>query len=165
MRFCNTLLQKVLESEPQPKADATARLTDSTPSRHSTIQKVVAPATATDYAVRPTIGACRIGLSSATVRAIPVATPFPQVATHIVNAQLVGRLGGYGVSLVTAIVVIPSHITNLVAATVFVALAHVTTPSSIFPFCFSGQAEVFAGEGIQFGDKLLAIVPRHLLYR
>ena len=49
-------------------------------------------------------------MSSATVRAIPVATPFPQVATHIVNAQLVGRLGGYGVSLVTTVIIIPSHV-------------------------------------------------------
>ena len=52
-----------------------------------------------------------------------------------------------------------------VATAIFVATAKVATASGELPFGFGGQAEGFAGEGIQFGDKLLTIVPRNLLNR
>ena len=133
--------------------------------RHAAAPRVVEPATATVHAGRPTIRTCGIVLRRTAITAIPITTPFPHVATHIVDAQLVGRLGGYGMGLVGVIVITPCHISEGVAAAIFVATAIVATASGELPFGFSGQAEVLAGEGIQFGDKLLAIFPRNIIHR
>ena len=86
--------------------------------RHATGILATAPATATAHARRPTIRSGRIGLRFACVitATIPIITPFVHVATHIVDAQLVGRLGGYGVSLVTTVIIIPSHVAEAESA-------------------------------------------------
>ena len=133
--------------------------------RHAAEPRAEVPATATDHAVRPTIRTCGIVLRRTAVSTFPIATPFPYVATHIVDAQLVGRLGGYGVSLVATVIIIPSHVAEGVAATILIAAAIVATTCGELPFRLGGEAEVFTGKGIQFANKSLAIFPRNFFYR
>ena len=49
--------------------------------------RVVVPATSAHYAVRATSGACRICRVCTAIIAIPVCTPFPNVAMHIVETE------------------------------------------------------------------------------
>ena len=160
-----SLQKERLTSEGKAQADvAMDRRVVAVTIRHTAAPRVDEPATATDHAARPTIRTCRIVLRGAAVIVIPIATPFPHVATHIVDAQLVGRLGGNGVGLVATVIIIPSHVAEGVAATILIASALVATASGKLPFRLGGQAEVLAGEGIQFGDKLLAIFPRNIIH-
>ena len=153
------------EGEAQAEGDVAIRRGVVDTNRNTTVPRTVAPATATDHAVRPSIRTGGIVLRRTAITAIPVATPFPYVATHIVDAQLVGRLGGNGVSFRGTVIIIPSHIINRVAATIFVAPTLIATASGELPFGFGRQAEVLAGEGIQFANKGLTIFPRNVLYR
>ena len=67
--------------------------------RHAAFHREAEPATATEHAVRSSIGIGGIGLRCACVTTRPIIiTPFEHVAAHIVDAQLVGRLGGYRAS-------------------------------------------------------------------
>ena len=162
-----SLQKERLTSEGKAQAEdvATERRVAVETIRHAAVPRAVVPATATAHAVRPTIRTCGIVLRRTAVSTFPIATPFPYVATHIVDAQLVGRLGGYGVSLVATVIIIPSHVAEGVAATILIAAAIVATTCGELPFRLGGQAEGFAGEGIQFGDKRLAIFPRNIFYR
>ena len=85
------------EGKAQAEVAATARRVVAATKRHAAAPRDAEPATATVHAVRPTIRTCWIVLRGTAITAIPVATPFPHVATHIVDAQLVGRLGSNGV--------------------------------------------------------------------
>ena len=86
------------EGKAQAEVVATARRAAPDTNRHAAAPRAVEPATASVHAVRRTIRTCGIVLKRTAVPAIPITTPFPHVATHIVDAQLVGRLGGYRVS-------------------------------------------------------------------
>ena len=106
------------EGKAQAEAAATARRVVEATIRHAAVPRVVDPATATVHEDRPSIETCGIVLRRTAITVKPVATQFPHVAAHIVDAQLVGRLGGYGVNLVATVITIPSHIINRVAATI-----------------------------------------------
>ena len=162
-----SLQKERLTSEGKAQAEglATVRRVVVVTIRHAAVPREVVPATATVHAVRPTIRTCGIVLRRTAVSTFPIATPFPYVATHIVDAQLVRRLGGYGVGLVATVIIIPSHIINRVAATILIAAAIVATTCGELPFRLGGQAEVLAGKGIQFGDERLAIFPRNIIHR
>ena len=60
---------------------------------------------------------------------------------------------------------VPCHITNSGGTAIFVGFALVTTPCCIFPFSLGGEAEILAGEDIEFFDKSLTIIPRYLYNR
>ena len=153
------------EGKAQAEVVVTVRRVAAGTIRHAAAPRVAVPATATVHAVRPTIRTCGIVLRRTAVSTFPIATPFPYVATHIVDSQLVGCLGGYGVGLVATVIIIPSHVAEGVAATILIAAAIVATTCGELPFRLGGQAEVLAGEGVQFANKGLAIFPRNIFYR
>ena len=90
-------------------------------------------------------------------------TPLPYVATHIIYTQFVGLLCTNGMSRITAIIVIPSNIRKIIAATILIPSAFVATTGSIFPFGFGGKTERFAGYMVQLADKFLTVVPTNAL--
>ena len=57
---------------------------------HAAAPVVGVPRAAPENAVSTCGSSLRIGLAAAAVIPIPVATPLPHVAAHIVNAQFVG---------------------------------------------------------------------------
>lgn len=65
---------------------------------------------------------------------------------------------------VAAVVVIPCHVTNVVATAVFVVAAVVATARSKLPFSLGGQTEVATCVAVKAIDKCLAVVPTHLFY-
>ena len=161
-----SLQKERLTSEGKAQAEVadTARRAAAETIRHAAFPREVDPATATAHAARPTIRTCGIVLRRTAVSTFPIATPFPYVAGHIVDAQLVGRLGGYRVGLVGTVIIIPSHVAEGVAATILIASALVATTCGELPFCLGGQAKVLAGEGVQFANKGLAIFPRNKIH-
>ena len=162
-----SLQKERLTSEGKAQAEVadTARRAVAETIRHAAVTRAVVPATATAHAVRPTIRTCGIVLRRTAVSTFPIATPFPYVATHIVDAQLVGRLGGNGVGLVATVIIIPSHVAEGVAATILIAAAIVATTCGELPFRLGGQAEVFTGKGIEFANKSLAIFVGNVIHR
>ena len=60
--------------------------------QHTAEPLALAPAAATEHAVRATAWACRIRLRTAAVNVIPILAPLPHVAAHVVEAQFVGLL-------------------------------------------------------------------------
>ena len=124
----------------------------------------VAPAATAAHAERPTACAGGIGLGVAVVTAVPVLTPFPNVACHVIDAEFVGLFCFHGMRLVVAIAFIPCHVVNAAAAAVLRVAALVAAAGSKFPFRFGGETETFAREGVQLADEGLAIVPRHRLH-
>ena len=85
------------EGKAQAEVVVTVRRVVVVTKRHAAEPRAAEPATATEHAGRPTIRTCRIVLRRTAITAFPITTPFTHVATHIVDAQLVGRLGGNGV--------------------------------------------------------------------
>ena len=74
------------EGEAEPEVVEALRRAAVVTKRHAAVPRVVVPATATEHAVRPTIGTCGLGLRGAAILAIPITTPFPYTAAHIVEA-------------------------------------------------------------------------------
>ncbi len=87
------------------------------------------------------------------------------IATHVVEAELVGLLGANGVSAVAAVIIIPCYIANVVAAAVFVVAAVVATTCGKLPFGLGGQTEVAACIAVETVDKGLTVVPTHAFNR
>ena len=83
-----SLRKEKLTSEGEAEAEAAdaARRVVAVTVRHATAPRAVDPATATEHAVRPTIGTCGIVLRGTAVSVSPVATPFEYIAAHIVDA-------------------------------------------------------------------------------
>lgn len=133
-----------------------------------------ATATTQHAAFHARVGAGRIhsGRVLVVIAAIPVVAPFPHVAAHVVEPQLVGCLGGHvlraitGVALAIAVagVVIPGHVVEVVAAGELVALALVATSGRKLPLGLGGQAEGSTRELVELGDELLALVPAHVVH-
>ena len=77
--------------------------------------------------------------------AVPVLTPLPDVAGHVVEAQFVG------LQLCDRIVYVlldagerVGHFVNVVAASIEVAFRLPASTGGIFPFCLCGQTEMLA---------------------
>ncbi len=79
--------------EAKPVDDDPAAQVAAASIRHSTVPRAVAPTTATKHAVRARRRTLRVGLATAAVIPIPVLTPFPYIASHIIDSKLVRRFG------------------------------------------------------------------------
>ena len=122
------------------------------------------PTATTIHAVRPTGRTSGISLGTAAIGAIPVLAPLLYVAAHIVDAQLIGLLGAYGMSLATRIFC-PSYIANGIAATVLIALTPITATGCKLPLCLGRQTEMLTSKRVQLRDESLAIIPADILHR
>ena len=76
------------EGEAEPEEGEALRRAAVVTIRHAAVPRIVIPATATEHAVRPTCRTGRIVLGGAAVitATIPITTPFPYTAAHIVEA-------------------------------------------------------------------------------
>ena len=74
------------KGQPQAKAVVAVRRGVVATIRRATVPGVAAPATATEHAARPTFRSFRISLCATTILIVPIAAPFPHIATHIVDA-------------------------------------------------------------------------------
>ena len=64
----------------------------------------------------------------------------------------------------TRVAVVPSHIINVIATTIFIATAIVATTAGKFPFSLGREAKVLTSQIVQLTDKRLAVVPRNILH-
>ena len=122
------------------------------------------PAAATIDAVRARSRTLRIRLRIRRVRAIPILTPFPNVATHVVKAKFVSLLRPDNVSLIATITIIPSYVPDVVRTAVLITTALIAASRSIFPLSLSRQTETLAGHLIESRNEALAVVPRNLFH-
>lgn len=76
-----------------------------------------------------------------------VETPFPDVSAHVEDPQLIGLPDCHLPRATAAVVVIPRHRADVIAATVFVALGVVPAPGGELPFFLAWQA-VAIGRGV-----------------
>ena len=76
------------EGEAEPEEGEALRRAAVVTKRHAAVPRFVIPITATVHAVRPTCRTGRIVLGGAAVisATIPITTPFPYTAAHIVEA-------------------------------------------------------------------------------
>ena len=130
--------------------------------RHSAALRIVAPTATTDHAVR---ARCRVRLAAATVAAVPVLTPLPNVAAHIVDSKFIWCLCTNLMGLASTIVNVPSHITDIVASAVLVSPALVSTSCSVFPLCFGRKPEILTCFLIELSDKFLGVIPTNFFNR
>ncbi len=74
------------------------------PKRYPTIPSIAAPATATQNPRKTTTRPCRITTSTTAIVAItvPVATPLPYIASHIINTQFIRLQAPYLMRLTTS---------------------------------------------------------------
>ena len=105
-----------LEGKAKPDAVVPVVRVDDEPERNAAVPGVAAPTAATQNAVRARRRSLRVRLRTAAVITIPVVTPFPHVAAHVVDAKFVGGLGAYRVSGDTTVIFIPSNITKSIAS-------------------------------------------------
>ena len=133
--------------------------------RRATVPCTAAPVTATKHSERPGSSTLRVGLRIAAITSVPILTPLPYIAAHIVNAKFIRLLGLNWMCTIFTILPIPCHIVDIIAAAIFIAAAIVAASGCIFPFRLGGQAEILTRHCVQFLNKLLTIVPRHLFDR
>lgn len=74
------------------------------------------------------------------VSTIPILTPFPQIATHVINAELVRSLGAYIMSApvfniigIPDINIIPCHFVYIITPGILISFALISTTCGIFP--------------------------------
>ena len=72
------------EGEAQAKVVAADDRRAPVAGRHTAAPGVVEPTAATVHAVKGRTGTCGIRLRTATIISVPVLTPFPDVATHVI---------------------------------------------------------------------------------
>lgn len=125
---------------------------------------MIVPAAPSNHPVGTCCWASWIGLIVADVAAVPVLAPFPHIAAHVEQTQLVGCFGADGMGGGAAVIAVPCYITEFVAARVFVTLAAVPAASGVLPFGLGGQAEVLAGQLVQLGDERLTVIPAYALH-
>ena len=131
------------------------------------------PTTTTKHAVRARRRTLRVGPRHSWVIFVPIVTPLPNIAGHIINAKFIWLLLLYGVSLLIAIITVPSYGVYTVAAAVFVivVLAFVATAGCKLPLGLGRQTEFtsigqLAGkQGVEFVYKIYAIVVAYLFNR
>ena len=73
-------------AEVEAPADGVAAV----PTRHTAEPGIAVPTAATVHAARATVRSCRIRLRATAIFAIPVRSPLPYVAAHIVDAEFIG---------------------------------------------------------------------------
>ena len=72
------------EGEAQPEIEAAVARRIVVANGRAAAPGEVVPAAAARYAVRPTRCTSKIGLSSTAITVIPVLTPLPYIATHVI---------------------------------------------------------------------------------
>ena len=123
-----------------------------------------ATATATAHTGIACTGALGIRLRGRAVRTFPVLTPLPHISAHVVDAQLVRRFRLDGMRGKERVAIIPRHIIGVVATTVLIAARGPAAASRKLPLRFGGQAEIRAGQLVEFLNKGLAVFPAYLFY-
>ena len=134
---------------------------------HAAVLLASIPAAATHRASGAGIGTCRVFTRAPSVVGIPVPCPFQHIAAHVIQAQLVGRLGSHGLRAIALsarhlrrdVVPIPCHRVDAAATGIGVVMTAVAATRGKFPLCLGGQAEVSARHLIQSVDEFLAILP------
>ena len=137
-----------LKGQAQPTGTAAGVGADAVADRRSTVPRIVEEAAATIHTEKTSVRAFRIGLRTTGVSTTPVVAILPYIATHIVDAQLVGRFRCHRVSFSPRVTAVPSHIVNVITTAVFIATAIVATTAGELPFSLGGEAEVLTGQGI-----------------
>ena len=82
------------ESQAHTVVVVAARHRDAVTVRYAAASSAAAPATTAQHTARPTRRSGRICLRPTAVTAIPVITPLPYIATHVVQPKCICRLAG-----------------------------------------------------------------------
>ena len=77
--------------------------------RNTAILRVAEPTAAAQNAKRAVARPLWVGLTAATIIPIPIRTPFPYIAVHVVYAKFVWGLLPHRMRLGAAVVHVPSH--------------------------------------------------------
>ncbi len=93
-----------------------------------------------------------------------VLTPFPYIATHIIQPKFVIAFLANSVSCSIRVKCAPSNFKHLITPCIFEALTKRATPRCVFPFSFARQTILFPCFFIEIFDKLLCVIPTHTIY-
>ena len=136
---------------------------------HATVAQIAVPSTATHHAGHLAATEFRIQsdgveLVIGTVSAINVLTPFPHIAAHVIDTQLVGRFLGYLMRGAAAVTLVPAQVRHRVGTGIFVAHRQASASSGIFPLGLGQHAVLTSSHLVQAPDEFLAVLPGHLLH-
>ena len=121
MMGCKHLHKKIrLKGEAEAEVAVAVVSGGKVPIRHPTVKSSICTSAATAHAIRSTAYSFGIALRRTTVIPIPILTPFPHIATHVVYPKLVWR---FRTDYMSAVSIIPRHNFNVIASTIFVATA------------------------------------------
>ena len=131
-----------------------------------TVARTAIVATATQDTFKTTVRTDRVGDGRGRIVAVPIGTPLPDVARHVVETELIGGVLGDRMGLIVAIAIVPSDIVDVVRTGILVAFGEVTTTGSKFPFSLCREGERAIGDDrVELLDERLTVVPRDLLDR
>ena len=94
-----------------------------------------------------------------TLRRDRIVAPLIYVATHVIQAELVGFLGLDRVGLVAAIIMVPRYFVCIVASAILISSAILASSCCILPLGFGRKSKLLSRQLVQLLDKLLAIIP------
>ena len=89
----------------------------------------------------------------------PITTPFPYVATHVIQAQLVVTFLFDRMQTLVVTLFRPSHFVQFVTPRIDIATAFVASTGSKLPLRFSRKAELKLSHLIQPLDEILTLIP------
>src|SRR5208282_5814036 len=128
----------------------------------------IAPATATYDAGGTRQGAVWIFLrtSFVIISVIPVFTPFPNVAGHVVQTEAVWPPGTNRMGLFAAVVLKPGIIAKFIqVACASPQFLFAAATRRIFPLCLVRKSVVLSGQIVQSPDEFLGIFPQYVFHR
>ena len=96
---------------------------------------------------------------------IPVAAPFPHIARHVVQPQLVGHQPAHHMGRVAAVHLRPAHLHCVITSSKEIAARLPAASCRIFPLRLGGQSEAIACDAVQPADEFLHLDIRHLFHR
>ena len=107
MDFTNKLMG---QNQAETKIVVARSRGDVTANRHTTVRRIIAPTSATINTARARRRPHRVGLLRTAITAIPIITPLPHIATHIIDAQFIGAFRTDRMIRSTAVIRKPRHL-------------------------------------------------------
>ena len=137
--------------------------------RRPTITGGVVPTAATEHAGRARVSPTRVRHSTTRIIAIPVLTPLPNIAVHVIQAPSIRFFAADGMTCLSRVSTEPSVIAELRVIITKTVLCSRACPTRVLPLSFSRELINSAGgsffrQTLQFKTEFNRVCPRNSLH-
>ena len=95
-----------------------------------------------------------------------ILTPFPHIATHVINTQLIGEFLAYRFGASWGIILFkPTHFFQVIAPRIEVVFGICSSSGSVFPLSFRKKTVAFSRLLVELLNEFFCLIPGDGFYR